>query len=58
MGDKDRSMIMLNQPTPGAEVPEKEPRYEPGQIVRHRRYGYRALVWPRVVTRLSEIFIH
>ena len=33
-------MIMLKQPTPGAEVPERDPLYSPGQIVRHRRYGY------------------
>ena len=37
-------MIMLKQPTPEAEAPEKEPRYHPGQIVRHRRYGYRGVV--------------
>ena len=37
-------MIMLKQPTPEAEAPEKEPRYDPGQIVRHRRYGYRGVV--------------
>ncbi len=37
-------MIMLKQPTPEAEAPEKEPLYHPGQIVRHRRYGYRGVV--------------
>ena len=37
-------MIMLKQPTPEAEAPEKDPLYHPGQIVRHRRYGYRGVV--------------
>ncbi len=37
-------MIMLKQPTPEAEPPEKERLYHPGKIVRHRRYGYRGVV--------------
>ena len=37
-------MIMLKQPTPEAEAPEREPLYHLGQIVRHRRYGYRGVV--------------
>ncbi len=37
-------MIMLKQPTSEVETPEKDPLYLPGQIVRHRRYGYRGVV--------------
>ncbi len=37
-------MIMLKQPASEAEAPEKDPLYHPGQIVRHRRYGYRGVV--------------
>ncbi len=37
-------MIMLKRPTPEAETPQEEPRYHPGQLVRHRRYGYRGVV--------------
>ena len=37
-------MIMLKQPTPEAEVHKEDPLYHPGQIVRHRRYGYRGVV--------------
>ncbi len=37
-------MIMLKQPTPEVETPERDPLYHPGQIVRHRRYGYRGVV--------------
>jgi len=37
-------MIMLKQPTSEAETPQEEPRYHPGQLVRHRRYGYRGVV--------------
>ncbi len=37
-------MIMLKQPTREAEVPKEDPLYHPGQIVRHRRYGYRGVV--------------
>ena len=37
-------MIMLKQPMSEAEAPEKDPLYHLGQIVRHRRYGYRGVV--------------
>ncbi|MEE8460434.1 MAG: heat shock protein HspQ [Phycisphaerales bacterium] len=37
-------MIMLKQPSPEAGRPERDPLYGPGQIVRHRRYGYRGVV--------------
>ena len=37
-------MIMLKQPASEAETPREEPLYHPGQIVRHRRYGYRGVV--------------
>ena len=37
-------MIMLNEPAPEVEASEKDPLYHPGQIVRHRRYGYRGVV--------------
>ncbi len=37
-------MIMLKQPASKAETPQRDPLYQPGQIVRHRRYGYRGVV--------------
>ncbi len=37
-------MIMLNQPSPDDNVVETESRFSPGQIVRHRRYGYRGVI--------------
>ncbi len=37
-------MIMLKQPRSDAEASQRDPLYHPGQIVRHRRYGYRGVV--------------
>jgi heat shock protein HspQ len=37
-------MIMLKQPASEARAPEWDPLYYPGQIVQHRRYGYRGVV--------------
>ncbi len=37
-------MIMLKQPRSEAGAPQRDPLYRPGQIVRHRRYGYRGVV--------------
>ncbi len=37
-------MIMLKRPTSEAETPQRDPLYHLGQIVRHRRYGYRGVV--------------
>ena len=37
-------MIMLKRPTSEAETPQRDPLYRLGQIVRHRRYGYRGVV--------------
>ncbi len=37
-------MIMLKRPTSAAETPQRDPLYHQGQIVRHRRYGYRGVV--------------
>ena len=37
-------MIMLKQPTSAAGTSQTDPLYHPGQIVRHRRYGYRGVV--------------
>ena len=37
-------MIMLKQPRSEAQAPQRDPLYHPGQIVRHRRYGYRGVV--------------
>ncbi len=37
-------MIMLKRPASEARTPQRDPLYHPGQIVRHRRYGYRGVV--------------
>lgn len=37
-------MIMLNQPSSDANAVVTEPQFFPGQIVRHKRYGYRGVV--------------
>lgn len=37
-------MIMLTQSGSEGETPRWNPRYHLGQIVRHRRYGYRGVV--------------
>ncbi len=37
-------MIMLNQPMSDDDAPRTDPLYHLGQIVRHRRYGYRGVV--------------
>ena len=37
-------MIMLKRPASEAGTPQREPLYHQGQIVRHRRYGYRGVV--------------
>ena len=37
-------MIMLNQPSPDSNAVVTEPKFFPGQIVRHKRYGYRGVV--------------
>ncbi len=38
-------MIALNRPDFGS--PNRPPLFEPGQLVRHRRYGYRGVVVDR-----------
>ena len=38
-------MIAINNPTPDSV--EESPVFEPGQLVRHRRYGYRGVVVDR-----------
>ena len=37
-------MIMLTRPVSEGGTPRQDPLYHPGQIVRHRRYGYRGVV--------------
>jgi len=37
-------MIQLNDSFPDYLLPDHEPRFLPGQIVRHKRYGYRGVV--------------
>lgn len=37
-------MIQLNPSFTGDGLPEPTPRFVPGQIVRHKRYGYRGVV--------------
>lgn len=37
-------MIMLKRPAAGGEPAGAEPRFAPGQLVRHKHYGYRGVV--------------
>lgn len=37
-------MIRINESFRGEELPDAEPAFQPGQLVRHRRYGYRGVV--------------
>lgn len=37
-------MIQINPSFSDDQIPESQPRFEPGQIVRHKRYGYRGVV--------------
>ena len=37
-------MIQVNQKYRGDELPDHGAQFEPGQLVRHRRYGYRGVV--------------
>ena len=37
-------MIMMNTRAEHGETPDGPPLYRPGQLVRHRRYGYRGVV--------------
>ena len=37
-------MIMLNRDYPLKQKPERKPRFQPGQLVRHKRYGYRGVI--------------
>lgn len=37
-------MIQVNDTFRGDGIPDSPPRFEPGQLVRHRRYGYRGVV--------------
>lgn len=41
---ESRTMIMANQPGGMEAEDSSAPRFEPGQLVRHRRYGYRGVV--------------
>ncbi len=41
---KARSMIQINPSYTGDDLPDSTPRFEPGQIVRHKRYGYRGVI--------------
>ncbi len=40
----DSVMIRINESFLGEEPPDTVPRFQPGQIVRHKRYGYRGVV--------------
>lgn len=37
-------MIQVNKSFNGEGLPDAEPKFEPGQLVRHKRYGYRGVV--------------
>lgn len=37
-------VIRLNRPVPPANAPDTKALFRPGQLVRHRRYGYRGVV--------------
>ena len=37
-------MIQINPSFSDDRLPASKPRYEPGQIVRHKRYGYRGVI--------------
>lgn len=37
-------MIQINPKFTGDNLPETPPRFEPGEIVRHKRYGYRGVI--------------
>jgi len=37
-------MIMLNTSEQAGHLPDDPPHFRPGQLVRHRRYGYRGVV--------------
>lgn len=37
-------MIQINPSFSGDDLPDSTPLFEPGQIVRHLRYGYRGLI--------------